>query len=147
MRRVSKALKTATRVVMGIVVTLLAIGAPGAVAIAWDAPREAAQAQNALPHDKQAVAQGKAIYEASCAVCHGDRGRGKGPAAVALTPRPRPFSNKPIASQADGALFWKITTGRPPMPAWGGTLSEAQRWQVIHYLHTLMGPSHAQHGG
>lgn len=147
MRRVSKTPKTAARVVTGAVVALLALVPLGAVAITWDAPREAAQTQNALPHDKQAVAQGKAIYEASCAVCHDDRGRGKGPAAVALNPRPRPFSDKPIASQADGAFFWKITTGRPPMPAWGGTLSEAQRWQVIHYMHTLMGPLHAQHGG
>ena len=35
-----------------------------------------------------AVERGRATYQASCAVCHGDRGNGKGPAASALTPRP-----------------------------------------------------------
>jgi hypothetical protein len=35
----------------------------------------------------------------------------------------------------DGALFWKITEGRGPMPK--AKLSEAEKWTVILYLRAL----------
>ena len=38
------------------------------------------------------AAQGKETFQQSCAICHGDRGRGNGPAASALTPRPADLS-------------------------------------------------------
>jgi len=40
------------------------------------------------PAPSPAVERGRATFQASCAVCHGERGNGKGPAAPALTPRP-----------------------------------------------------------
>ena len=39
-----------------------------------------------------AAQSGKDTFQQSCAVCHGDRGRGNGPAASALTPRPADLS-------------------------------------------------------
>lgn len=117
--------------------------APVGVAHAWDAPKNLAEKRNPLGHEDPIIAKGKAIYESNCAACHGERGRGNGPAAIALRPRPHPFNERHVASQSDSVLFWKITTGRAPMPAWGGNLSEADRWAVIHYLHTLMGPARA----
>ena len=39
--------------------------------------------------------------------------------------------------QTDGAIFWKLTEGKTPMPAWGETLSEEQRWSVVNYVRTL----------
>ena len=43
----------------------------------------------------------------------------------------------------DGELFWKITTGRAPMPSWEDKLSEVQRWQLVNYLRLLA--MHAQY--
>lgn len=45
-----------------------------------------AQAAKAAPAD--AVDRGRATYNHSCAVCHGDKGKGNGDAASALNPRP-----------------------------------------------------------
>ena len=42
-----------------------------------------------------------------------------------------------VKKQSDGALFWKLTEGKAPMPAYDKTLSETDRWQVINYLRTL----------
>jgi mono/diheme cytochrome c family protein len=36
----------------------------------------------------------------------------------------------------DGELFWKMTTGRSPMPPWS-QLSDTQRWQLVNYIRSL----------
>jgi mono/diheme cytochrome c family protein len=37
----------------------------------------------------------------------------------------------------DGELFWKMTTGRAPMPSWQDKLTETQRWELVNYLRKL----------
>ncbi|MFQ5853037.1 MAG: c-type cytochrome, partial [Candidatus Binatia bacterium] len=105
----------------------------------WRAPEEAAALENPFSHTRATIAAGKKIYKQNCIACHGSKGRGKGPAAIALEPKPPRFKDRNVASQADGAFFWKISTGRAPMPSWGKTLSQEEIWQVIHYLHTFTG--------
>ncbi len=92
---------------------------------------------NPVPSDAESIAAGKKTYLTNCLACHGDAGKGDGPAAVALTPRPRDLSDPKIASQSDGELFWKITEGKKPMPAYEKLLSETDRWKVIDYVRTL----------
>lgn len=43
-----------------------------------------------------ASAEGWQVYLAHCAACHGNRGEGDGPAAIALEVRPRDFRNEPF---------------------------------------------------
>lgn len=141
-----------TEFLMQVVAAGLALAAvvalvPAHDARAWELPANTPEQQNPLSHEKRVVADGKAIYEANCAVCHGERGRGRGPAAISLNPRPKPFSEPYVAAQPDWALFWKITHGKAPMPAWERMLTDEQRWEVIHYLHTLMGSARAKRGG
>lgn len=72
--------------------------------------------------------------------CHGKTGAGDGPAGSALTPKPANFTDTNLMSKAtDGELFWKMSNGRGPMPAWKDQLSETQRWQLVNYLRTLSG--------
>ena len=42
-----------------------------------------------------------------------------------------------IGAESDGALFWKITTGKASMPSFETEISERDRWNVINYLRTL----------
>ena len=39
-------------------------------------------------------------------------------------------------SETDGALFWKITSGRGAMPAWRH-LAENDRWALVQYIRSL----------
>jgi mono/diheme cytochrome c family protein len=103
----------------------------------WKAPPRAANKPNPIPSDDASKAAGKSIYIKNCQACHGTAGKGDGPAAIACNPRPHDLSDPRIASQTDGELFWKITTGRKPMPAYEKQLTDEQRWQVVNYLRVL----------
>lgn len=62
---------------------------------------------------------------------------GDGPAGEALNPKPTDFTLTTFQKQSDGAIFWKINTGRGTMANYENSLSEDQRWAVINYLRTL----------
>jgi mono/diheme cytochrome c family protein len=103
----------------------------------WKAPPDAAAKQNPVVPDEKSNAAGKRLYVKNCQACHGVAGHGDGPAAYANKPRPRDLSEPQIASQTDGEFFWKITTGKKPMPGYEQKLTEEQRWQVVNYLRVL----------
>ena len=103
----------------------------------WKAPAAAKATKN--PVTKAAgIKDGKATYDASCALCHGVGGKGDGPGAAALTPKPRNLADKAIQGQTDGELFWKISEGRGVMPPWK-QLPEKDRWSLVHYIRSLAG--------
>lgn len=97
---------------------------------------------NPSADDTGAAAQGEDVFAANCASCHGENAQGEGPAAAALDPQPANLAENQTAL-SDGYLFWRIAEGgamdpfTSQMPAWEGTLSEDQIWQVIAYLRTL----------
>lgn len=57
--------------------------------------------------------------------------------ASALSHRP-PDLTQVMAGQTDGELFYKITQGGGPMPSYEETLTEEERWKIIHHLRTLV---------
>ena len=103
----------------------------------WTTPKEAQIVKNPLQANSAALADGKKLYITNCAPCHGDRGRGDGPAAQALNPKPADHSSALVQNETDGALFWKLSQGRNPMPAYGKILTEQQRWELVNYIRTL----------
>jgi mono/diheme cytochrome c family protein len=108
----------------------------------WTAPARAARKKNPIPADASAIAKGKALYISGCFPCHGPAGKGDGPAAATLERngapiRPGNLSDPKRWQETDGELFWKITEGNTPMPAWGQTLTDEQRWLIVDYIRTL----------
>jgi mono/diheme cytochrome c family protein len=103
----------------------------------WVAPGRASRKQNPVPSDDASIAAGKAVFVKECLQCHGEKGKGDGPASKDLKIKPHDLSADAVAKQTDGALFWKLTEGRTPMPSYDKTLSETQRWQAINYVRTL----------
>src|SRR5712692_4687319 len=102
--------------------------------------------QDPTPDAPATVLQGKVVYQANCAVCHGIVGRGDGPAAFTLVPRPVNLQLH-VPQHAVGELFYWISSGIPgtAMPAWGDVdpttgqprLSDDDRWSIIRYLQAL----------
>lgn len=89
------------------------------------------------PYHATSIAEGRAVFAEHCAACHGPRGAGDGPAAAALDPRPPDLRAHHVALHTAGDLFWWITHGKPPMPAFGGTLGVDARWNVVNYVRAL----------
>jgi len=104
----------------------------------WDAPFSAKQKKNPISASESSLAAGKKIYFKRCVNCHGKIGNGDGPDAIDLGIHPAKFSDPRIREESDGALFWKITHGKKPMPAYESRLSPAERWNVINYIRTLV---------
>jgi mono/diheme cytochrome c family protein len=103
----------------------------------WVAPSFAAKLKNPFAGNTAATKEGKSLFTANCSSCHGDKGEGNGPAAATINPHPKNLTSKLVQEQTDGAIFWKITTGKPPMVSWRSALSEKQRWELVNYIRQL----------
>ena len=103
----------------------------------WSAPAAEAQKKNPVAATESSLAAGRKIYSKTCLMCHGKTGDADGPAVIELNIHPAKLSDPKVATESDGALFWKVTTGKKPMPAYGKRLSETDRWNLVNYVRTL----------
>lgn len=84
------------------------------------------------------VAHGREIFAVQCASCHGAEGAGNGPAAAALNPPPRNFTQttgwkngrKPVLA------FKTLTEGLGGMPSFASMPAD-DRWGVAQYVMTF----------
>jgi mono/diheme cytochrome c family protein len=103
----------------------------------WISPAADAAKKNPIAPTHDSTAAGQKIYSKTCAMCHGKTGDADGPAVIELNIHPAKLSDPQLATESDGSLFWKITTGKKPMPAYGKRLSETDRWNLVNYIRTL----------
>jgi putative copper export protein/mono/diheme cytochrome c family protein/peroxiredoxin len=92
-------------------------------------------ARSPTPYAADSIAEGKVLYQTHCASCHGTPkfdGAVQGGTAVDLLVTE-------AAWRSSGDLFWLIAHGAPDrgMPAFDSQLQDAQRWDVINFLHAL----------
>lgn len=115
----------------------------GFVASAKEDKKEEVKAPSAEDAGKaKLVADGKVVFEANCAGCHGIAGDGNGPAAAALNPKPRnfveaKFKYPPNATDADLTVTIQNGVKGSAMPAWKDTLNADQIKSVIAYVRTF----------
>ena len=92
--------------------------------------------------------KGKKVYEAKCLTCHGKEGRGDGPTAQGLGKKPRNFTEPDfLKTRTDADLKKTILEGRPPMPAFKGTLKDKDIDEVIPFVKSLAVNGHASMKG
>jgi mono/diheme cytochrome c family protein len=88
-----------------------------------------------------AISQGKAAYFNFCVQCHGPKADGNGTVGQSFAPLPADLTDPQVLNQGDGDLFAKISLGFGRHPALASTVSEPDRWAVIHYLRSVKGKS------
>jgi mono/diheme cytochrome c family protein len=104
----------------------------------WKVPAEAKRRPNPIQPFAPALAAGRAIYLDKCTQCHGQTGKGDGPDAASYYPSPTSLVDaKHMNNITDGEIFYQISEGRKPMPAFKRKLSEEQRWQLVLYIRSL----------
>ena len=103
----------------------------------WRSPAANGAKKNPIAPTQDSIAAGQKIYSKTCAMCHGKTGDADGSAVIELNIHPAKLSDPKLATESDGSLFWKITTGKKPMPAYGKRLSETDRWHLVNYIRTF----------
>ncbi|MGB8524738.1 MAG: cytochrome c [Candidatus Acidiferrales bacterium] len=127
---------------LGVSVAFVIVAAAGSIVLYatrdWNAPAAARNLQNPVPATDASITMGMMSYSTHCQSCHGERGDGKGERAEKLSIAPSDFTDAHAMGQiTDGELFWKVSHGRRPMPAFQDKLTEQERWQVVDYIRTL----------
>jgi mono/diheme cytochrome c family protein len=136
----SKKASPATLILVLVVFFGAAVALMGYAVLRWNAKAKARSLRNPVPATAEAVTAGNQIYQQHCQSCHGAKGDGKGEKAPELSTAPGDFTDaKKMSGLTDGELFWEITEGRHPMPAFKDKLSEEERWQVVDYIRTFAG--------
>ena len=112
----------------------------------WKIPEAAKLRKNPIQSSPAALTAARAIYLEKCANCHGQTGKGDGPDAAMYYPSPASLADtKRMSSVTDGEIFYQISQGRRPMPAFKKRLTEEQRWQLVLFVRSLAVPESANH--
>jgi mono/diheme cytochrome c family protein len=82
-----------------------------------------------------------------CSACHGDSGKGDGPAAFALNPKPRNYTDCAVmGKKPDAELFKVIKEGGPAvglsplMAPFGSQLNDKEVWDVVAFIRSIPNP-------
>jgi mono/diheme cytochrome c family protein len=99
---------------------------------------------NPFPITEAGLAKGKQLYEIQCGICHGEKGDGNGwlvdeantnakyPAA------PANFLQDTFYQSSNGRFYHAIMYGKNVMGGYADKSSYEERWNIIHYIHSLM---------
>lgn len=102
----------------------------------WNCPRDQSL-ENPIKADAASSTRGRFIaLENGCIDCHGVQGSGDGAASAKLERTPANWRADNVVSETDGCLFWKLTTGRRPMPS-NENLSADDRWNLVNFIRSL----------
>lgn len=91
-----------------------------------------------IPVDRELLERGRARFDIHCAACHGPRGDGRSPVALAMDlRRPPSLIDPPLSDLPPGRLFRVAGEGYGLMPGYAGQLDVVERWAIVAYLGAL----------
>ncbi len=92
-----------------------------------------------MPTRRVDLAEGRSLFMRNCAACHGDLADGNGPGGKALSTRPPALADAAMREVSPAAMYLKVSVGvaGTAMAGWTSSLSNDQRWDIVHYLASL----------
>jgi len=100
----------------------------------WVVPEEAKVKVCPFQFTPETVKNGESVFQKNCKSCHGEPGK---QSWAKIVPPPGDPASAGFQKQTDGEMFFKVTTGKTPMPQFGNILSDEERWQVISYIRSF----------
>ena len=125
---------------------MIAAPAAGAARVDANVQADAAKLKNPVAADAKSLGEGKRLYGAQCASCHGLTGKGDGKGGALLKPLPADFTDDVWKhGSGDGEIFVVIRDGvkQTGMRAFGGRITTQEIWHLVNYLRSL-GPKPAK---
>jgi mono/diheme cytochrome c family protein len=108
-----------------------------------DAERAGRELTSPVTRTDRSAAEGQALFETYCAVCHGKQGAGDGP-LVPKIPNPPAYTSARVRDYPAGRIFHVITFGSGRMPSYASLVSAHDRWLIAAHVQTLQRPEHHQ---
>lgn len=91
-------------------------------------------------------ANGKKLFNANCAQCHGEKGDGKGPMSTNGI-----FSGVPDYADkkelSNGQIFYSIYYGKGAMGAHASIINKKEIWTLVHYIRKFQDADYGKFGG
>ena len=103
----------------------------------WDVPAEYKAMKNPVKKTNETVAEGKKLYDLSCASCHGATGKGDGKKSEHLAKMPADLSLDQIQQDGEGSYFYKVKIGRQGLHSFKNKLEDEDIWTILHFVHTF----------
>lgn len=139
MRRVSGLLASVALVWAVVTVSTVLAQAPAGPAAV---PADAKKMKAAVASSPQAIEAGKVLFAKYCRFCHGNTGAGDSSMAP-KNMKPANLTDKEwVNGSSEGEIFWVIENGAPPkydMKGLKGKVSDADAWNLVHYVRSLGG--------
>ncbi|MFT5167330.1 MAG: cytochrome c553 [Saprospiraceae bacterium] len=98
---------------------------------------------NPFPISAAGLTKAKDLYNIFCGICHGENGDGNGWLVDEANPNakypaaPANFLQDTFYNSSNGRYYHAIMYGKGVMGNYKDKLSYEERWQVIHYIHSL----------
>jgi cytochrome c5 len=106
----------------------------------WVVPEEQKTKVSPFKFTADSIKKGETIYIKNCQSCHGNPGKKNW---AKITPEPGDPASDRFQAQTDGEMYFRITSGKTPMPEFRNILSENERWNVVAYVRSF-NPSYIQ---
>lgn len=100
----------------------------------WKVPERNKKKTAQAKFTPENIKKGELIFTTNCVACHGTPGKMN---FAKITPSPGDPAGDKFQNNTDGELFFKITTGKLPMPSFKNTFAEEDRWNVISYIRSF----------
>jgi mono/diheme cytochrome c family protein len=100
----------------------------------WTVPDDQHSEAAPFAFTPETVAKGAGIFAKNCQSCHGIPTKGNW---ANIKPVPGDPASEKFRKNTDGDMFYKISSGRGPMPQFRNILSEEDRWDVISYIRSF----------
>ncbi len=108
---------------------------PGAAAVVFDVTKVA----EPWVSSPEMIAHGKKVLVSTCALCHGNEGKGDGPGGAGLNPKPRNFVEGKWTQGSGLTDLFKVVSNGIPNSSMAGfkQLKIADRWAVVHFIESI----------
>jgi len=117
-----------------ILLMLLSLFASDCFSQEWNVPEARKKKVSPIRFTEETIKKGESLFNSNCQSCHGNPGKKN---FANLTPSPGDPASADYQDQTDGEMFYKITTGKSPMPSFKSILNEDDRWSIISFIRSF----------
>lgn len=100
----------------------------------WIVPADKKGKLSPFAFNDESRKTGERLYTINCMSCHGTPGKGN---FITLVPPSGDPATEKIQNNSDGEIFYKITSGRGPMPSFRNALTANEIWNVISFVRSF----------